>query len=132
MKDHERFHRANLSARIGGRQARWWSPCAALQQKVGDETFRAIERAWAQRERGRSVGTEDFIAVASDVAGRDLTDFLRAWVYDDTVPPMPNHADWTADPVTAAAARALSANSADRARQLELPQRQGGKTLPRY
>jgi aminopeptidase N len=104
----------------------------ALQQTVGDRTFRAIERAWAQRKRGQSVGTDDFIALASDVSGQDLSAFLRAWVYGDTVPPMPGHPDWTADPVTASAARALSAMSMDSARGLELSQRQGGKTLPRY
>ena len=104
----------------------------ALQQKVGDPAFRAIERVWAQRKRGQSVGTEDFIALASDVSGQDLTDFLRAWVYGDTVPAMPGHPDWTSDPVTAAAERALADLSADPVRQLEVPQRQGGKTLPRY
>ena len=104
----------------------------ALQQKVGDDAFRAIERAWAQRNRGDSVGTDDFIAFASDVSNQDLTEFLRAWVYGDTVPPMPGHPDWTSDPVTAAAARALSAAPADAVRSLELPQPQGGKTLPRY
>src|SRR5215208_1053829 len=97
----------------------------ALQQKVGDPTFRAIERAWAQRKRGESVGTDDFIALASDVSGQDLTDFLSAWVYGDTVPPMPGHPDWTSDPVPAPAP---SAASADSVRELELPQRQGGKT----
>ena len=104
----------------------------ALQQKVGDNAFRAIERAWAQRKRGQSVSTDDFIAFASDVSGQDLTDFLRAWVYGDTVPPMPGHPDWTSDPVTAAATRALSAAPTDPVRELELPQRQGGKSLPRY
>jgi aminopeptidase N len=104
----------------------------ALQQKVGDQAFRAIERAWAQRKRGQSVGTDDFITFASDVSGEDLSDFLSAWVYGNTVPPMPGHPDWTSDPVTAATARALSAVSADSVRELELPQRQGGKTLPRY
>jgi len=104
----------------------------ALQQRVGDPAFRAIERAWAQRERGRSAGTDDFIALASAVARHDLTDFLRAWVYGDTVPPMPGHPDWTADPVTAAAPAPLSALSDNSVRALELPQRQGGKVLPRY
>lgn len=104
----------------------------ALQQKVGDQAFRAIERAWAQRKRGQSVGTEDFIALASDVSGQDLSDFLRAWVYGDTVPPMPDHPDWISDPVTAAAARASSATSADSVRGLELSHRHGAKTLLRY
>ena len=104
----------------------------ALQQKVGDATFRAIERGWAQRKRGESVSTDDFIAFASEVSGQDLTDFLGAWVYGDTVPPMPGHPDWTSDPVTSATARAQSAASADSVRGLELPRRQGAKTLPRY
>jgi hypothetical protein len=43
----------------------------------------------------------DFIAVASRVSGRDLTGFLRAWVYGTTTPPMPGHPDWTVDPVEA-------------------------------
>jgi aminopeptidase N len=104
----------------------------ALQQRVGDPAFRAIERAWAQRERGRSAGTDDFIALASTVARQDLTDFLRAWVNGDAVPPMPGHPDWTADPVTAAALAPLSALSDNSVRALELGQRQGGKALPRY
>ena len=73
----------------------------ALQQTVGDPAFRAIERGWAQRERGKSVGTEDFIALASKVAHQDLGPFLRAWLYGTTVPPMPGHPDWTAAPVAA-------------------------------
>jgi aminopeptidase N len=101
----------------------------ALQQRVGDPAFRAIERAWAQRKRGESVGTDDFIALASDVTGEDLSEFLGAWVYGETVPPMPGHPDWTSD---AAAAGAVSAASAESIRGLELPQRQGAKTLPRY
>jgi aminopeptidase N len=103
----------------------------ALQQKIGNSSFRAIERAWAQRNRGESVGTGDFIALASEVSGQDLTEFLEAWVYGDTVPPMPGHPDWTSDAPTSAA-RGSSAPTADSARGMELPQRQGAKTLPRY
>ena len=101
----------------------------ALHQTVGDPTFRAIERAWAQRKRGQSVGTEDFIALASDVAGQDLTDLLRAWVYGDTVPPMPGHPDWTSDPVTTAGARDAAAVAASSVQGLE---REGAKALARY
>ena len=66
------------------------------------------------------------------MSGQDLTDFLSAWVYGDTVPPMPGHPDWTSDPVTAATARALTTASDESARGLEVSERQGGKTLPRY
>jgi aminopeptidase N len=70
----------------------------ALRQEVGADVFQAIERAWLRRFRGRSASTDDFIAVASEVAGRDLTAFLRAWLYGTKTPPMPGHADWTVTP----------------------------------
>jgi aminopeptidase N len=71
----------------------------ALRQVVGDPTFRAIERGWVQRYKGESASTEDFIAFAGRVSHRDLTAFLRDWLYGTTVPPMPGHPDWVADPV---------------------------------
>ena len=71
----------------------------ALRQVVGAETFERIERAWAARYRDGVASTEDFIALASRVARRDLSGFLRAWVYDVKTPPMPGHEDWVVDPV---------------------------------
>jgi aminopeptidase N len=73
----------------------------ALRQLVGAPTFQRIERAWLSTYEGRSASTDDFIALASRVSGRDLTGFLRAWVYGTTTPPMPGHPDWTVDPVQA-------------------------------
>jgi aminopeptidase N len=70
----------------------------ALRQEVGDAVFRRIERKWVQRFRHGVAGTEDFIAHASDVAGRDLSGFLRPWLYGTRTPPMPGHPDWTVDP----------------------------------
>jgi aminopeptidase N len=75
----------------------------ALRQVVGPSTFERIQRAWVARYRGRSASTADFIALASRVAHRDLSGFLRAWLYGTTTPPMPGHPDWTADPVQAPA-----------------------------
>jgi aminopeptidase N len=77
----------------------------ALRQVVGEATFRKIERTWVERYKDESVSTEQFIAHVNQVSHRNLTSFLRAWVYNDTLPPMPGHPDWTADPVAAAAAR---------------------------
>jgi aminopeptidase N len=71
----------------------------ALRQRVGDATFQRIERTWVARYRDRSAGTGDFIALASQVAHRDLTGFLRAWLYGRRTPPMPGHPGWTVDPV---------------------------------
>ena len=82
----------------------------ALYQRVGEKTFYEIERKWAQRNRGESVSTEDFIAHAAKVAGdRSLVPFLREWVYGTTIPPMPGHPDWTAAPASAVAASASAA-----------------------
>jgi aminopeptidase N len=75
----------------------------ALRQVVGEDTFRDIERTWVKRYSGQSVSTEQFIDHVNHIAHRDLTAFLRDWLYGDTVPPMPGHPDWTADPVMVAA-----------------------------
>ncbi len=71
----------------------------ALRQQVGDAAFRELERTWVQRYRGRSASSADFIALASEVSGQDLTAFLNAWLYGATTPAMPGHPDWTVDPV---------------------------------
>jgi aminopeptidase N len=84
----------------------------ALRQTVGVATFQRIERSWLQTYAGRSASTDDFIALASRVSGRDLSGFLRDWVYGTKTPPMPGHPDWTVDPVQAAAPQALKAPAA--------------------
>ncbi|MER5380332.1 M1 family metallopeptidase [Streptomyces sp. NPDC002688] len=71
----------------------------ALREKVGQETFGRIERAWVTKYRGRTASTEDYIGLASKVAGQDLDGFLRPWLFGATTPPMPNHPDWVVDPV---------------------------------
>jgi aminopeptidase N len=93
----------------------------ALRQVVGEQTFSEIERTWVARYKDESVSTEQFIAHVNKVSHRNLTSFLRHWLYDDTVPPMPGHPDWVADPVTTtAAAAARTAAAAPSARDLEL------------
>jgi aminopeptidase N len=75
----------------------------ALRQKVGAATFGRIERAWVTGYRGRSASTDDFIALAAQVSGQNLTGFLRAWLYGKTTPPMPGHPTWKVSPVKPAA-----------------------------
>ena len=73
----------------------------ALRQKVGAATFERIERAYADRFRDRSVSTDDFIALAAQIARRpDVVPFLRDWLYGTKTPAMPGHPDWTTDPIT--------------------------------
>ena len=71
----------------------------ALRQKIGNAKFARLEREWVSRYRDGVASTDDFIALASKVSGRDLRSFLRAWVYGTKTPPMPGHPDWTVDPV---------------------------------
>ena len=61
----------------------------ALRLVVGDVTFFAILRQWVATHDGSSVTTEDFIATASAVAGRDLAPFLDAWLFGPDVPALP-------------------------------------------
>ena len=66
----------------------------ALQEKVGPQTFKAIERAWVERYNNSTASTADFIALASRVAHQDLKGFLSSWLYGTHLPAMPNHPDW--------------------------------------
>ncbi len=91
----------------------------ALRQVVGEATFNKIERTWVDRYNGESVSTEQFITHVNQVSHRNLTSFLRAWLYNDTIPPMPGHPDWTSDPPTATATSARAA-AFPTARNLEL------------
>lgn len=61
----------------------------ALRREVGDATFRDIETTFLDRYRGRSASTDDYIDLASEVAGRDLRPFLEAWLRDEQVPALP-------------------------------------------
>lgn len=67
----------------------------ALRQRVGEATFRVIETTWLDRYADSSASTDQFIALATEAAGVDLSGFLAAWLRGDTVPPMPGHPDWT-------------------------------------
>ncbi|GGX92917.1 M1 family metallopeptidase [Streptomyces minutiscleroticus] len=71
----------------------------ALREEIGADAFARVERAWVTEYRGRTAGTRDYVALASRVAGRDLTDFLRPWLYGGRTPPMPGHPDWRTAPV---------------------------------
>lgn len=71
----------------------------ALRQQIGGAAFGQLERTWVAKYRGRSASTADFITLASEVSGQDLSAFLQAWLYGTTTPPMPGHPDWTAYPV---------------------------------
>jgi aminopeptidase N len=80
----------------------------ALQQQIGVQNFQRLERTWVSVYRGKSASTNDFIALASKVSGRDLRAFLGAWFYGTKTPPMPGHPDWTVTPAPASAMAAIT------------------------
>jgi aminopeptidase N len=58
----------------------------ALRHTVGDTTFFTLLRTYVQRYGGRSASTRDFVALAGQVAGRDLTSFFAAWLGPGPLP----------------------------------------------
>ncbi|MFC8275506.1 M1 family metallopeptidase [Streptomyces sp. NPDC057271] len=70
----------------------------ALREEIGTEAFQDLERRWVSEHRDATATTADFTALASDVAGRDLTSFFAGWLYAEKTPPMPGHPDWRSRP----------------------------------
>ncbi|MBW1600845.1 M1 family metallopeptidase [Streptomyces sp. JJ66] len=68
----------------------------ALRQHIGAEAFERLQRTWVTRYQHGVASTADFIALAGEVAGRDVSGFLRDWLYGEKTPAMPGHPDWTA------------------------------------
>jgi aminopeptidase N len=61
----------------------------ALRRTVGDEVFFAILRQWVA-ERHHSTGTtQEFIAVAESVSGRDLQRLFESWLWRPELPKLP-------------------------------------------
>jgi aminopeptidase N len=61
----------------------------ALRLEVGDQAFFRILKAWVRRFDGKSATTEDFVDLASEVAGRDLTDLFHRWLDETPQPELP-------------------------------------------
>ncbi|MEV1025377.1 M1 family metallopeptidase [Streptomyces sp. NPDC050264] len=71
----------------------------ALRQEIGKDAFGQLERAWVSTHRDSTATTDDFVTLASQISGRDLTGFFQAWLYGEKTPPMPGHPDWKVEPV---------------------------------
>jgi aminopeptidase N len=61
----------------------------ALRLTVGDRSFFRILRSWAQTHRNGNVTTEEFIALAERISGRDLRALFTAWLYTTSKPAHP-------------------------------------------
>jgi aminopeptidase N len=58
----------------------------ALREKIGDESFFGLLRRWYADNKYGNVSTEDFIALAEEVSGRDLEAFFDAWLFEEGRP----------------------------------------------
>ena len=58
----------------------------ALRERVGDDDFFEILRAWIDEHRDDDAGTDDFIELAERISGDDLGRLFDAWLYDDSLP----------------------------------------------
>lgn len=65
----------------------------ALRMQVGDEIFFRILQTYADRYRYSNVTTTDFIALAGEVSGQDLTAFFDAWLYTEEKPAFPERVE---------------------------------------
>ncbi|MDX2564335.1 M1 family metallopeptidase [Streptomyces sp. TX20-6-3] len=74
----------------------------ALRQEIGTRAFERLERRWVADHRDGTATTSDFVALAGEIAGRDLTAFFRGWLYEAKTPAMPGHPDWRSSPARAA------------------------------
>ncbi|MGK5168907.1 M1 family metallopeptidase [Geodermatophilus sp. CPCC 205761] len=52
-----------------------------LRQVVGDTAFFQIVEEWATSRAGEAVTTDEFTALAEELAGRDLDDLFQAWLF---------------------------------------------------
>ncbi len=61
----------------------------ALRLRLGDDLFFEILRAYYDRFQHANASTADFIAVAEELSGADLTNFFDAWLYAGDALPVP-------------------------------------------
>jgi aminopeptidase N len=60
----------------------------ALRNEVGDSTFFQIAQQWASTQSGGTGTTEEFIALAEEIAGRDLDSVWDPWLFSAGKPPL--------------------------------------------
>jgi len=73
----------------GGVYVRGGLTLHALRLEVGDEAFFKILSTYFERYKNGNATTDDFIAVAEEVSGKELTEFFNGWLYSEQIPPIP-------------------------------------------
>jgi aminopeptidase N len=58
-----------------------------LRQKIGDEKFFAMIRAWPEERTNTSTGRDDYFAWLEEQTGEELSSFLDDWLLGEKTPP---------------------------------------------
>ena len=58
----------------------------ALRLTIGDASFFQLLQQWVIRNNGTSRTTDDFVKLASQISGKDLTKFFATWLFADQPP----------------------------------------------
>jgi aminopeptidase N len=58
----------------------------ALRLEVGDPTFFSILRTWVERKQYGNATTEEFIALAEELSGRQLDEVFQQWIFSTGKP----------------------------------------------
>jgi aminopeptidase N len=61
----------------------------ALRRTIGDEAFGKLLTTWTAEQRDGTATTDEFIATAEKVSGKDLTSLFDAWLFGTDPPPNP-------------------------------------------
>jgi aminopeptidase N len=58
----------------------------ALRTTIGDEDFFSLLRRWMVSRKGDNVTTNEFIALAERISGRQLDEFFTTWLFTAAKP----------------------------------------------
>ena len=61
----------------------------ALRLEVGDDAFFEILRTYAERFKYSNATTEDFINLAEEISGQELSQLFDGWLYNEDIPDIP-------------------------------------------
>jgi aminopeptidase N len=62
----------------------------ALRLEIGDEAFFQTLKTYFVLYKNSNATTDDFIAVAEKVSGKQLDEFFDVWLYSKKIPPIPS------------------------------------------
>ncbi|WP_148614226.1 M1 family metallopeptidase [Nocardioides rubriscoriae] len=62
----------------------------ALRRTIGDDAFFDLLKAWVATHSGGNVTTADFVSMAVERTGADLTDLFVTWLHQKPLPDLPS------------------------------------------